>query len=247
MRFKITPTGKVAAAWLSRKFLFWIYIPYQVIDFIVGKIGWLGVFTSPEDLQTALDRAPTWVAVVTEFISYYFSVALSWLWAGATLATSYEALVALLAVIMLLLMIDVDSFVRRLSFWKFKVMSIVADTIWISEDAAANIIRESDWGKLHSPYVFHTTNIFDDLTRGLAASTSKTVVQHGMADKDKAMLRFKIYVRKILNSFASENPNYSRDADGKREFDEGAVRALADHLLDSDIAKEFGGLPDTRL
>lgn len=216
---------------------------YRFLDFIIGKIGWLSIFTAPEDFNTAVERAPRWLSAMLEAMREYL------LWAAIAAnkvlswATSYEALLIVLAVIVLCLVIDIDSFRRKVSVVAFKMRSAVKDIVWISEKAAIEIVLESEWGRIRSPYVTYGVTLLD-LT-GLPASVFKPREQHGMSEKDKSLLKFRIYVRKILESFAASNPDCVRLGESGREFDEGAVRRLVEKMLDEEITREFGSMPST--
>ena len=64
-----------------------------------------------------------------------------------------------------------------------------------------------------------------------------------MSDKDKAMLRFKIYIRKILKSFEVNNPMFVRTTETEKQYSEGAIRDLVERLLDDDINEIFRRSP----
>lgn len=230
--------------WALRFAAFWgaLKFAYEVFEFVVGKIGWLGIFTSPEDFQTMLDRGPKWVAALAgklQPLTYAF-----WEWAdyGWRLAVSYEALLAVLVMITLLLLLDVDRILGWVSFLKYKARRVVSERVWIGEDAALDLLRESDWGKLITPTRTTTTGIFDSI----AGIGSKTTI-YGLSENQKNKLKLKIYFKKTLDSFEIENPNMVRNLDGEKQFDETGIRRLIDVLLDREIKSEFGNIPSVKL
>lgn len=89
------------------------------------------------------------------------------------------------------------------------------------------------------PIRLQTTNIFDGFAAQISKATQVTSVQHGMSDKAKALLKFSIFIKKTLASFAKNNPECVREAESGTEYDEGAVRLLAESLLDEEIAGEL--------
>lgn len=99
-----------------------LLILYRIVDWIVGKLGWLGVFTSPEDLQTAMERFPIWSRAAVATVGPYIYDGLLYLRSALAWATSYEALVTVLLVFVALNVVDVDELSRRLSALKFRVV-----------------------------------------------------------------------------------------------------------------------------
>lgn len=245
MRFPRSRSGKKIAGWLGSAWAALLLI-HNVLDFIIGKIGWLGVFTSPEDFQTMMDRAPQWLSRIGQV------VAPAWFWClgfadqAINVAVSYKGLVTVLLIGLLLFVVDVDAWRRRLSFAGFKVKSVVREHVWISQAKAAEILRESEWGRLVAPHVVETTSFLDDLSLASRFTTTKTT--QGLSKEAKAKLKFNVYIRKILQQFAATNDQRVRASEGGgTEYDEASIRELADKLLDDEITSEFGSLPDVHL
>ena len=74
-------------------------------------------------------------------------------------------------------------------------------------------------------------------------SQARTV--SGLSDKEKARIRFGMYLRASLKSFQKNNPSAVRKtADGGIETELTALRRFLDAALDGELAEEFGDVPD---
>lgn len=219
---------------------------YDAADFIAGKIGWLGVFTSPEDFRTALERAPRWVETMGEWVAPALFVALNLTHTAFASIVSYGGLVAVLLVILVLLLVDVDALKRAASFLRFRVRHIVADRVWIGHDDARKVLRESDWGRIHEPlsYEERTLNRLAELASVLS-QTQK--IQHGLTEAQKTALRFRVWLDAALRRFAKANPNSVREHEGQPQYDEVKLRDYAIVSLEEEVLDALGTPPSHKV
>lgn len=244
MRFGRSRRGRRLAGWVV---VGWglLKIVHDILDFIIGKIGWLGVFTSPEDFKTMIERAPVWVASALHLVWDYAATAVELARASVFAILSINGLVGLFLVAVGLILLDLDVLRVRLSSLRFRMRSAVSEYVWISQDAAVRILRESEWGQLEAPSVEEERGFFDDYLPISMGKQRSTV--SGLSKSEKAELKFTIYLRKLLKAFQKENAECVKDADGQTKFDEASIRILAEKLAEDKISDEFGSVPDVKI
>jgi len=116
---------------------------------------------------------------------------------------------------------------------------LLADQVWISQNKALEVLKESPWGRLMEPNVTKTVNVFDNITLGF---TRERVV-YGMSDTQKALTKYNLFLERTLDSFCTANPTACRVQDGKNEIDEVALRRFILLAIDDEIRREFGDPP----
>lgn len=219
------------------------------VDWFVGKVGYLGLFTSPEDIRTAQERLramlPRWLYDALAFIGVavadtlrQLGVALRWVW---SIATADAAFWVLLAVAFALIVYDTPRAVRLRHRIRFRWRRALAGQVWITRDTAFKVVKESPWGRLKEPNVVRAVSLFD-----VSMLTRERVV-YGMSDTEKALLKFKLYVERTLNSFCASNPSACRSSGDGQEIEEGALRKFLDKAVDEEVSGEFGEAPDYKV
>lgn len=227
MRLRFAPKSKRIATILAG-----VLLVFRVIDWLVGKLGYLGVFTSPEDFKTMMERAPIWMGSVWVWVVWLGEKA-GIVWG---FAISPGGTMAMLALIFLVLMIDMNKVTRLTRGLWFNVRHAVSERVWISRTSAIDLIKESEWGQLITPF---EATIF-----GYNALAALQHRKSGLSDSEKIHLKFRVFLDRCLRAFAESNYNAHRINDsGHDEYDEVALRAYLDKALDSVIEKEFGKPP----
>lgn len=208
---------------------------FRFLDWLVGKIGYLGIFTSPEDFQAMMARAPVWLQSVWESMVL---PALIWLGAAWEFVASPIGTVTAFALIALVLVVDMDKVARLTRGLWFNVRHAVAEKMWIDGESALNLLRDSEWGQLVGP---------SDVTYFNALSSLGS--RFGLSESEKKRIKFRRYLFATLRKFAESNPDAYKEATGEGDsfYDEVALRDFIDAALDALVEGEFGKPPDFRV
>ncbi|MGH6818520.1 MAG: hypothetical protein ACREC1_07090 [Methylovirgula sp.] len=130
------------------------------------------------------------------------------------------AIVATLALVW-----ELEPFARLrhpLRLWR----SALGEQVWIDREAALGLIRASDWAKTREP------------PRGFAAFVIANVYNF---EKDR--IQFDRFIQLTLESFENRSTAYTRIIEGRKQYDETALRNFLDNALTNDVIKRFGDLP----
>lgn len=235
MRFRPSRTGKRVAIALGL-----VKLTLEVVDWIVGKIGYLGIFTVPDDWPAALERGPRWLLATLSWLA-------TWLGLVYDLAISRNGTLLVLVAIMLFLMLDPAGLSWKQRAAWFKLRHSLVDKIWIDWDAGLRLVRESPWGRYKEPRVTRQTGLGTLFLR-----QQFTEVETGLSDTEKATLLYKEYLRATLKQFTRSNPDAVRSVndDGETEIqqvDEVVLRSFLDHALQGEIRSQFGEIPDFKI
>lgn len=236
MRFRFSPRSKKLLVILGG-----LRIAFELIDWVVGKIGYMAVFTSPEDFQVMIERAPAWLKAIVDALEPVMLTLMSWLHAGWVAASGEAGTLVVLGMVMLLLIVDVERLTQAIRSLLFRARRTVSDQVWIAEESAISLMKGSDWGRLIGPYGVDT-GVFN-----FDSVIARFHPRVDLSDVDKAHLKFRLFLKKVLAEFAEQNSTAHRTEDGREMYDEVALRKFLAQALDDVIAKEFGQPPSFKI
>ena len=130
-------------------------------------------------------------------------------------------------------------------FWRIRFRirliwrSAMTEKIWVSDDEALELVKQSDWAKLRVPHVTDV-NLLPTLTFG-----RQTV--YGLPKAEKEKLKYEVFLKQVLESFAENNPTAHRVAEGMTQFEASCLRKFLSVALKEELGKEFGSVPSYKL
>lgn len=119
----------------------------------------------------------------------------------------------------------------------------MAEMVWVSHADALKVVEDCPWGRLKEPNVVRTVNLLDSM----AISFTREKAVYGMSDIDKALLKYKFFLRKTLDSFCEANPIACRKAGELHEIEETALRRFLEEALNEEIGDQFGNIPNYKV
>jgi hypothetical protein len=246
MRFTRRLRASRPARWLA---LGWpaLFGAYHLLDFVLGKVGWLGVFTAPEDFAVMLERAPAWLERLGEIVGPTLVAAFGIAGQVLRLATSFEALFAVLVIIAFIVSVDIEALERRASLLRFRARALMTDRVWIDTDAAREVLRRSDWGRVNAPHVVERVETAFTRLGILAGLGGRDVTDPGMSERERAAIEFRTFLDMALLTFADANPDAVREDEAGRSYDENDLRRFAQVSLEAEVRKKFGDPPSHRV
>jgi len=120
-------------------------------------------------------------------------------------------------------------------FWRlrhkviFQGKRVLADQVWINREKAIQLLWNSEWGQMKKPrssaFEFHS---------------ALTGVE---SQSERRLKKFRLYLRKTLDSFAEDNPSFVRPAENGIEYDQAALEKFLEHAVNAELFDEFGRIP----
>lgn len=135
-------------------------------------------------------------------------------------------------------------------FWRFRHKIVfrwrnaLSAKVWISRKDAIEVVRASHWAKLKEPNVIRHVSFLDSFP-SFPLSKERTV--YGMSDQNKALLKFNLFLEKVIDGFSNRNPEARRESKSGEEIDEAMLRKYLKAAVDEEIADEFGPVPDFKI
>jgi hypothetical protein len=178
-----------------------------------------------------------------EIIGPYYLMAVTWVSWTFSAILSYQGLSIALAIIVLALLINVDSLRLRFRRLKYDIRFTMTEKIWISEQEAVKVIRDSDWAELKAPHITERRAFFELSALSNAMGGSEVTVS-GVSDKQRKMRKFNMFLSATLRSFQRNNSSAVRVAEsGDKETELSALNAFLIKVMDDELLDEFGQVP----
>ncbi len=117
---------------------------------------------------------------------------------------------------------------------------MVKDHVWVSDDEALDYVRQSEWAKLRAPHITEASPL--TALANISLHTTRTV--SGMSNRERALVKFDIFLRSTLRTFQRNHPAAVRESEGQRETELNTLTEFLDEALAQDVQEEFGGVPN---